>query len=115
MFLQDVYSFLKEHKFDKGFGNILTVIMKNKETSYLDLQGALDYAAKMSEAALERFHVCKRNLPSVNPEIDAYLAAYAEAIPDTAAGNVYWHSISPRYNVFENEEARKNNIVRWEL
>lgn len=78
------------------------------------MQGALDHSGKLVEALLERFHACARDLPSFNPEIDAYLAFYTETLVETAIANVKWHFASRRYNVFENEEDKENNIVRWE-
>jgi hypothetical protein len=93
----------------------LTVIRNDKETSHLDLQGALDHSGKLVEANMERFHACVRDLPSFNPEIDAYLASYAEALLEATVGNLNWHRVSRRYGVFENEEDKKKNIVKWAL
>jgi len=114
----DIYSFEKEYKFDKAFANVLTVIQRSEsdeETSHLDMQGALDYSGKLVEAAMEHFHARVRDLPSFNPEIDAYLVSYVEGMIDMIVGNVQWSRVSRRYNAFANEEDKMNNVVRWAL
>ena len=114
-FIQDVYSFKKEYGLDNAFNNLLTVIQKDPETAHLDFQEGLDYAEKLFKAAVDRFHACRRELPSFNPEIDQYLKLYADGLVDIAAGNLQWSRVSRRYRTFTNDEDRRNNIMRLAL
>ena len=111
-FIQDVYSFKKEYGFDGAFNNLLAVIQKGSETTHLDFQEGLDYPEKLS---VDRFHACRRELPSFNLEIDQYLNLYADGLIDFAAGNLQWSRVSRRYRTFTNDEDRKNNIMRLAL
>ncbi|KAH0825958.1 isoprenoid synthase domain-containing protein [Lanmaoa asiatica] len=111
----DIHSFNKEYEFDGAFTNLLTVIQKDPETAHLDFQGGLDYAEKLFKAALDRFQVCRQELPSFGPEMDQYLAMYADGLIDFAAGNVHWSRVTRRYSTFTNDEDRKNNVMRLAL
>lgn len=95
--------------------NILTAIEKAPETAHLDFQGRLDYAEKLFKAGLERFYARRRELPSFGPEMDQYLALYADGLLDVIAGNLQWSRVVRRYNTFTHDEDRKNNVVRLAL
>ncbi|KAH0825959.1 isoprenoid synthase domain-containing protein [Lanmaoa asiatica] len=113
--VNDIHSFKKEYDADGAFSNLLTVIQKDPETAHLDFQGRLDYAEKLLKAALDRFQACRRDLPSFGPEMDQYLAVYADGLLDWAIGNLQWSRVTSRYNRFTNDEDRRNNIVRLAL
>lgn len=88
---------------------------KDPETAYLDFQERLDYAETLFKAALERFHTCRRELPSFDPEIDQYLTSYADGLIDLLTGSLQWSRVNHRYNTFMNDEDRKNNVMRLAL
>jgi len=111
----DIHSFKKEYSFDSAFNNLLTVIQKDPETAHLDFQERLDYAEKLFKAAVDRFHACRRELPSFNPEIDQYLNLYGDGLIDLAAGNLQWSRVCRRYRTFMNDEDRRDNIMRLAL
>ena len=115
-FVQDVYSFKKEHYgFDGTFSNLLTFLQRDPETAHLDFQERLDYAERLFKATVDRFHACKRELPSFNPEIDQYLNLYVDGLIDLAVGNAQWSRVTRRYRTFTNDEDRRNNIMRLAL
>ena len=84
-------------------------------TGRMDLQERLNHTQKMFTAALDRFHACREELPSINPDLDQQVAAYADGLIDWVAGNIQWSSVNHRYKTFLDDEDRKNNIMRLDL
>jgi len=115
LFIQDVYSFKKEYGDNGALNNLLTVLEKDPMTSHLDLQGRLDHAEKLFAAALDRFHACRKNMPSFDQDMDQQVAAYADGLIDWAIGNIEWSCVNHRYNTFLDDKDRKNGIMRVEL
>ncbi|KAH0825981.1 isoprenoid synthase domain-containing protein [Lanmaoa asiatica] len=111
----DIYSFKREYAFDGAFTNLLTVMQNDPETTHLDFQGRLDYAEKLFKAALDCFQACRREIPSFGPEMDQYLAMYADGLIDMVIGNLQWSRVTRRYSAFANDEDRRNNIMRLAL
>ncbi|KAH7919502.1 terpenoid synthase [Leucogyrophana mollusca] len=106
----DIYSYKKELAEDNAPHNLLTVLLNDPPTPHLDLQGAIDYAGKLFELALDRFRGCRVALPSINEETDRMLVEYADGLSDLFVGGIEWGLVVPRYQVFDTEEHRQN---RW--
>ncbi|KAG6376252.1 isoprenoid synthase domain-containing protein [Boletus reticuloceps] len=113
--VNDVYSFKKEYGDNGALNNLLTVMEKDLMASHMDLQTRLDHTEKLFTAALDRFHACRKELPSFNADLDRHVAAYADGLIDWIAGNIEWSSLNHRYKTFLNGEDRKNCIMKIEL
>ena len=111
-FIQDVYSFKKEHGDNGALNNILTIMQKDPTTEHMDLQERLDYTKRMFTAALDRFNACREKVPSIDEDMDKHIASYADGLIDWVVGNIQWSVLNHRYNTFLNDEDRRNNIMR---
>ncbi|KAI6028505.1 isoprenoid synthase domain-containing protein [Pisolithus orientalis] len=108
----DIYSFKKEQGDNGALNNIITVILKDPDTSHLDLQGAINYAGDLFKAALDDFHACRGRIPSFGTEMDKFLSAYGDGLIDWAIGNIEWSVVNNRYKVFCNDSDRRSNVIR---
>ncbi|KAI6045543.1 isoprenoid synthase domain-containing protein [Pisolithus marmoratus] len=108
----DIYSFKKELGDNGALNNIITVILKDPDTSHLDLQGSINYAGDLFKAALDDFHACRRRIPSFDSGMDKYMSAYADGLVDWVIGNIEWSIVNNRYKVFCNDSDRRSNIMR---
>lgn len=90
-------------------------MQKDPVTDHMDLQERLDHTKKLFVAALDRFHVCRENLPSINEDMDQQVSAYADGLIDWVVGNIQWSSVNHRYNTFLNDRDRKSNIMKLDL
>lgn len=103
----------KEFDDDGAINNIITVIQKDPTTQHLDFQGRIDHAGELFQVALDRFNACRCTLPGFgNEETDRQVAAFADGLVDWVSGNIEWSIINHRYNVFMNEDDRRDNILR---
>ncbi|KIJ59276.1 hypothetical protein HYDPIDRAFT_44104 [Hydnomerulius pinastri MD-312] len=106
----DIYSYKKELAEDDTAHNILTVIMQDPKTQHLltDLQGAINHAAGLLFAALDRF---QQHREALSPDkLD--LVAYANCLLDIVVGGIEWEMVSLRYKVFETDADRENGVLR---
>jgi hypothetical protein len=65
--------------------NIVTVLMNAHN---LDLQQACDYVGVYFEKLMGRFLSAKARMPSWDPELDAAVAMYVDAMSDWIRGNL---------------------------
>jgi len=111
--LQDIYSFKKELADIGALNNIITVIQKDPTTQHLDLQGRFDHAGNLFKAALDRFNACRDALPGFgDDETDRQVASFADGLVDWVLGNIEWSIVNHRYNVFGNDDDRRNHVLR---
>ncbi|KAL4066480.1 isoprenoid synthase domain-containing protein [Scleroderma yunnanense] len=103
----DILSYKKELIEDGAPHNILTILMHDPSIACSDLQQAIDYASNLFDEALDRFNECRAELQD-SPD----LRRYADGIADYFVGKLEWEMSSPRYNVFESEEDRKNLVLK---
>ncbi|KIJ69093.1 hypothetical protein HYDPIDRAFT_79567 [Hydnomerulius pinastri MD-312] len=109
----DIYSFKKEHGDNGALNNIITIIHKDPTTDHLNLQERIDYAGGLFKSAFDRFHACRKKLPSFgDADLDRQVSEYTDGLIDWGIGNIEWSMVNHRYNVFVNEMDRKNNIMR---
>jgi hypothetical protein len=113
--VNDVYSFKKEYGDNGALNNLLTVMQKDPMTGHLDLQERLDHTEKLFTVALDRFHTCRKKLPSFNRDLDQHVAAYADGLIDWVTGNIEWSAVNHRYKTFLDDRDRMNNTMRLEL
>lgn len=90
-------------------------MQKDLMTGHLDLQERLDHTEKLFTVALDRFHACRKKLPSFNRDLDHHVAAYADGLIDWVTGNIEWSAVNHRYKTFLDDRDRKNNTMRLEL
>ena len=88
---------------------------KDPMTSHLNLQQRLDHTEKLFRASLNRFHACRKRLPSFSKDLDPQVSLYADGLVDWIAGNIEWSAVNHRYKTFLNHLDRKNNIMRLQL
>ncbi|KAI6005846.1 isoprenoid synthase domain-containing protein [Pisolithus albus] len=108
----DIYSFKKEQGDNGALNNIITVILKDPDTSHLDLQGSINYAGDLFKAALDEFHAYRGRIPPFDSDMDKYLSAYADGLIDWVIGNIEWSIVNNRYKVFSSDSDRRSNIIR---
>ncbi|KAF5366980.1 hypothetical protein D9758_003966 [Tetrapyrgos nigripes] len=90
----DVYSYNMEQAKGHSGNNIVTVLMN----AYgLHLQQACDYVGVYSEKLMGRFLSAKARIPSWDPELDAAVARYADAMGHWIKGNLDWSFETQRY------------------
>ncbi|KAI6131966.1 isoprenoid synthase domain-containing protein [Pisolithus croceorrhizus] len=108
----DIYSFKKEQGDNGALNNIITVILKDPDTSHLDLQGSINYAGELFKAALDEFTAYRSKIPPFDSDMNKYLSDYADGLIDWVIGNIEWSIVNNRYKVFCSDSDRRSNIMR---
>ncbi|KAL1683317.1 isoprenoid synthase domain-containing protein [Schizophyllum commune] len=105
----DLYSYSVE--LAKGISgvNFVTVVMN--ELGF-GVQDAVDYVGEVCAGLLKQYEHGKKNLPSWDPETDAAVARYVEAIGYWLRGNVDWSFETPRYFGQDALEVKRTRIVK---
>jgi len=86
---------------------------KDPTTRHLDLQARFDHAGKLFQAAADRFNTCRCTLPGFDDEeTDRQVASLVDGLVDWVSGNIEWSINIQRYNVFKNEDDKRDHILR---
>ncbi len=77
----------------------------------VDLDGALDWAAKYNDEVLSKFQAQRRMLPSWGPDIDRVVNEFVERLANWIRGHDCWTFESERYFGSKGLEIKEHRLV----
>ena len=105
---KDIYSYDMEQAMGHTTNNIMTVLMKAKNT---DLQGASNHVGDYFKVLMDRYLDHKAKLPSFGPEMETTVSQFIMAMESWIVGNLVWSFETLRYFGARGEEVKKTLVV----
>lgn len=109
--LKDVYSYSMEYSRGIAGNNVVTVLMQERQ---VDLQTAANLVGEHCKELMFRFIEGKKSLPSQEPDVQAAVNAYIDAMGHWIVGNLIWSFETTRYfgpNFARVKETRVVNMM----
>ncbi|PSR88980.1 hypothetical protein PHLCEN_2v4942 [Hermanssonia centrifuga] len=105
----DLYSYNMEQAMGHLTNNVLTVLMKEKNT---DLQGAANLVGEHFKNLSDKFEALRLALPSFGEEMDYVVSKYIMAMQSWVSGNLDWSFATLRYFGADHMKVKETLVVQ---